>query len=70
MEKYGFVSVVKRLESDIGVRAVSTDRQHAQIRKLMEIDNDFAHIIHQFEPWHLAKNISKKLTKLAKKKGE
>ena len=39
MEKYGFVSVVKRLESDIGVRAVSTDR-HAQIRKLMEIDND------------------------------
>lgn len=67
MEKEGFVRCVDRLNKNIGVRAVSTDR-HIQIKKLMETDDRFKHLIHQFDPWHLAKNISKKLVKLAKKK--
>ena len=68
MEKEGFVRAVTRLDDLVGLRAVSTDR-HIQIRKLMATDERFMHIIHQFDPWHLAKNISKNLVKLAKKKG-
>ena len=68
MEKEGFIRCVKRLNEDVGVRAVSTDR-HIQIKKLMATDEDFMGIIHQIDPWHLAKNVSKKLVELAKKKG-
>ena len=67
MEKEGFVRTLKRVDDELGVRAVSTDR-HIQIKKLMSSDERFKHIIHQFDPWHMAKNISKKLAKLAKKK--
>ena len=35
---------------------------------LLEITKRFKHIIHQFDPWHIAKNINKKLIKAAKKK--
>ena len=68
MEKEGFIRTVCRLDKMVGVRAVSTDR-HVQIRKLMQTDERFTHIKHQFDPWHLAKNVSKQLHKLAKKKG-
>ena len=69
MEKEGFMRCVSRLDESVGLRAVSTDR-HIQIKKLMATDERFNHIIHQFDPWHLAKNISKKLCKLAKQKGK
>ena len=69
MEKEGFVRCVERVDKSIGVRAVSTDR-HPQIRKLMATDQRFIHIIHQVDPWHLAKNLSKKLCKLGKKKSK
>ena len=70
MEKEGFIRTVQRINNNFGcdIRLVSTDR-HVQIKKLMATDERFTHIIHQFDPWHLAKNISKKLTKLAQKKG-
>ena len=68
MEKEGYIRAVVRLDNKIGVRAVSTDR-HPQIRTLMATDERFIHIIHQHDPWHLAKNISKALCKCAKKKG-
>ena len=68
MEKEGFIRTVTRLDDKVGLRAVSTDR-HIQIRKLMATNERFMHIINQFDPWHLAKNISKNLVKLAKNKG-
>ena len=46
---------------------IATDK-HTQIRKLMRVDPEFNIIKHQFNPWHIAKNICKKLNKAAKKK--
>ena len=69
MEKEGFVRVMENLQKQITVRAVSTDR-HIQIKKLMESDIRFANIVHQFDPWHVAKNISKQLVKASKYKGK
>ena len=68
MEKAGFVKIIKRLK-DAGVKIdiVSTDR-HIQIRKLMKVDPEFNDIKHQFDPWHIAKGICKKLHKASKKK--
>ena len=56
MEKEGFVRTLKSVDDELGVRAVSTDR-HIQIKKLMSSDERFKHIIYQFDPWHMAKNI-------------
>lgn len=67
MEKEGFIRTVTRLDSELSLNAISTDR-HTQIRKLMATDSRFEHLVHQFDPWHIAKGISKKLVKLAKKK--
>lgn len=68
MEKEGFIRTVKRLDEQLELSAVSTDR-HIQIKKLMDTDERFTHLIHQFDPWHMAKNINKKLTLLSKQKG-
>jgi len=57
MELEGFVRCVMM---------ITTDR-HGQIKKKMKID--YEHIKHQFDPWHIAKGISKKLTQGSKKKG-
>ena len=62
MEKLGFMRTFKLIDEKIGVRAVSTDR-HSQIKKLMKTNKEYNHIIHQFDPLHSTKNISKKLTK-------
>ena len=68
MEKEGFIRVVENLQNQINVRVVSTDR-HIQIKKLMTTNPRFEKIIHQFDPWHVAKNISKQLVKASKTKG-
>ena len=68
MEKEGFIRVVENLKKKVNLRAVSTDR-HIQIKKLMRTDPRFSEIIHQFDPWHVAKNISKQLVKSSKSKG-
>lgn len=68
MEKEGFIRTVTRLDNEIPLRVVSTDRC-IQIKKLMATDDRFNHLIHQFDPWHMAKCISKSLTKASKKKG-
>lgn len=68
MEKEGFIRVVENLKDQINVRVVSTVR-HIQIKKLMATDPRFSNIIHQFDPWHVAKNISKQLIKASKTKG-
>ena len=70
MEKEGFIRCVENIQSDLKLRiaAVSTD-QHVQIKQLMKSDPRFKHILHQFDPWHIAKGISKKMTKASKKAG-
>ena len=65
MELEGFVRCVDDLEAEHEIELISTDR-HVQIKKRMRTMYD--HITHEFDPWHIAKGISKKLTKLAKKK--
>ena len=40
------------------------------IRKVMKTDPRFKHIIHQFDPWHIAKSFVKKLTKASKTKSK
>ena len=68
MEKEGFIRVILRLATMLSLFVISTDR-NTQIKKLMRVDQRFAEFIHQFDPWHMAKNLSKKLVKAAKKKG-
>ena len=70
MEKEGFIRVVDNLRENHGtdVNLISTDR-HVQIKKLMKTNEKYKNINHQFDPWHIAKGILKKLTKQSKKKG-
>ena len=67
MEIKGFKEVLNSVENQgIRVSVISTDR-HPQIRKEMRTnhpDNE-----HQFDPWHLAKSISKKLASASNKTG-
>ena len=68
MEKEGFVRLLKGLKKDgVKIDIISTDK-HTQIRKLMRVDPDFNIMKHQFDPWHIAKGICKKLNLAAKKK--
>ena len=59
MEKVGFERAMSRLE-DLGLqcKVLATD-PHPQIVSLMK--KVYPHIDHQFDVWHLAKNISEKL---------
>ena len=66
MELDGFKRVVDRLqEYGIKIGSITMDR-HKQIRSYMR--KFLKHILHQFDVWHVGKNIKKKLVKLAKKK--
>ena len=66
MELDGFKRVVDRLqECGIKIGSIATDR-NKQIRSHMR--KFLKHILHQFDVWHVRKNIKKKLVKLAKKK--
>lgn len=67
MELEGFVRCVDDLEKRVDIQMISTDR-HVQIKKRMRSEQ-YCHIDHQFDPWHIAKGISKKLTPASKKKG-
>jgi len=70
MEKEGFVRLMDNLiENNIKIEAVATDR-HVQIKKIMREDIKYKHILHQFDPWHIAKGIQKKLASAAKSKGK
>lgn len=70
MEKEGFIRCLDNLHNnfDANIAIVSTDR-HNQIRALMRTDDKYKNIKHQYDPWHIAKGIYKKLHKLSKKKG-
>ena len=67
MEKKGFIDTISKLEANgIAVDVISTDR-HPQIKK--EIRVNHPNIDHQFDPWHVAKSVSKKLGTASKKSG-
>ena len=63
MEKKGFVDIEA---NGIKVGVISTDR-HPQIKKEMRVNHP--NIDHQFDPWHIAKSVSKKLSSASKKSG-
>lgn len=60
MEKEGFKRVVNRLlHAKIPVRVISTDR-HVSIKKMMT-EVPYNAILHQFDAWHVAKGVLKKM---------
>lgn len=66
MEKYGFTTVMDRMISDgVHIGIVASDR-HVGIRK--KLCEDYSEIIQQFDVWHYAKSIKKKLTTASIKK--
>ena len=67
MELEGFRKCLQRLTNDnqLNISTIATDR-HVQIKKEMETKHQ--NINHQYDIWHFAKNIIKKLNKLAKRK--
>ena len=65
MEKYSFQKILHDTEArDIKTKQITTDR-HVQIKKYMR--NERPNTSHQFDIWHVCKNIRKKLSKAAKK---
>ena len=66
MELDGLKQVLERLEGHgLPISGLTTDR-HKQVRRYMRKEKD--KINHQFDVWHVAKNIKKKLAKLCKQK--
>ena len=66
MEKTGLQILLDKFESlKISIASLTTDC-HTQTRAIMR--DYFPHISHQFDVWHFAKSIKKRLSKLAKKK--
>jgi len=65
MEKVGLQILLDRFSNlKIPMTSLTTDR-HTQIRAFMR--DYHSSISHQFDVWHFAKSIKKKLSKLAKK---
>ena len=68
MEKEGFIRCVDDLlNTDVTIKAISTDR-HPSIKKVMRTKEEYQTISHQFDPWHVAKSILKKIMAASKKK--
>ncbi|XP_069472905.1 uncharacterized protein [Ambystoma mexicanum] len=66
MEKVGFVASLQELQSrGMVIDLIATDR-HVSIAKTMR--EEYKNINHQFDVWHLAKTINKKLSAAGKKK--
>ena len=65
MEKMGFEKALKSLKGEgIIPEQITTDR-YVQIRK--HLKEEESNITHQFDVWHFAKNIKKKLLAASKK---
>ena len=66
MEKTGLQILLEKFSKlKINITSLTTDR-HTQIRAMMR--DFYAAIMHQFDIWHFAKSLKKKLLKLGKKK--
>ena len=67
MEKEGFEKALKSLKDEsIIPEQITTDR-HVQIRKYLKEEEPSILITHQFDVWHFAKDIKKKLLVASKK---
>ena len=66
MEKKGLEILLEKMNAfNLPIRSLTTDR-HTQIRCFMK--NEKPDILHQFDVWHVGKNIKKKLASVSKKK--
>ena len=66
MEKTGFIKVLNEIDKkQIQVTQITTDR-HIQIKKYMREERP--DICHQFDVWHVSKNIKQKILNASKKK--
>ncbi|XP_065662494.1 uncharacterized protein LOC136085098 [Hydra vulgaris] len=66
MEKEGFIRVLETLKkAGVKIDFIATDC-HTQIQKTLKLDLRFNNINHQYNPWHVAKSISKKMHKTSK----
>ena len=70
MEKEALIRCMNNIHhlQNLPIKMLSTDR-HESIKKLMKTDERFKHIEHQFDPWHVAKGILKKIMQSAATKG-
>ena len=70
MGKEAFIRCINNIHhlQNLPIKMLSTDRQ-VSIKKLMKTDERFKHIEHQFDPWHVAKGILKKIMQSAATKG-
>ena len=68
MEKQGLIELLVQLKMVEGlkIKSISTD-MHSQIRKLMRTDKRFNDMEHFVDPWHVIKNLIKKIKAKAKK---
>ena len=48
---------------------VTTADRHSNVKREMKTHLKFTHIKHQFDLWHIAKGLSKKIVKFTKNKG-
>ena len=44
----------------LDIEVITTDR-HSGVKREMKTNPKFTHIKHQFDPWHIAKGLSKKI---------
>ena len=66
MEKVGLERCLQKLSTaEVTVQTLATDR-HLQITNFIE--NDHAHIKHEFDVWHFAKAVTKRLSAKTNKK--
>ena len=70
MEKEAFIRCINNIHhlQNLPIKMLSADR-HVSIKKMMKTDERFKHIEHQFDPWHVAKGILKKIMQSAATKG-
>ena len=68
MEKEGFLRCVDEILQNfkLSIDTISTDR-HPSIKKLMKTNAKYKAINHQFDPWHVAKSILKKIMSTSEK---
>ena len=65
MEPEGLKRGMQKLsDAGVNIKCIATD-QHVQVKKMLE---ESAYIDHQFDVWHVAKNMVKKLSQAAKLK--
>ena len=70
MEKEALIRCMNNIHhlQNLPIKMLSTDQQ-VSIKKLMKTDERFKHIEHQFDPWHVAKGILKKIIQSMATKG-